>query len=202
MLPLAEEFSVAIAGGDTNCWEGGLVVSVTAIGETTFDGTLRRDGAQVGDMLLVTGTLGGSRLGKQFDFVPRVWEALAWNRTYDLHAAIDVSDGLALDLRRVCEASRCGAILESSSIPVSEDADQWASMSGEERTPLEHALSDGEDFELLLAVPPETAEAMLANAGETPLTKIGCITAGTEIQLRNVGGALVDLPTLGYEHGT
>ena len=203
MLPLAEQFNVAIAGGDTNCWNGDLVISVTAIGETTLSGPLRRDGAKPEDALLVTGTLGGSRLGKHFNFTPRVAEALAWKECYDLHAGIDISDGLALDLRRLCDASGCGAIVNLPSIPVSSDAIRWASICDDGRSPTDHALSDGEDFELLIAAPASVAETLLtqAIADGIRLTRIGVVTKGTSIQTRDADGALVDLPAFGYEHG-
>ena len=77
LLPLAERYHVAIAGGDTNSWDGPLVVSVTALGEVTADGPLRRDGAQPGDRIMVTGHFGGSILGRHLDVEPRVDEALA-----------------------------------------------------------------------------------------------------------------------------
>jgi thiamine-monophosphate kinase len=98
ILPLAAEFGVAIAGGDTNSWDGPLVVSITAIGRTRAgaDDSLscwRRSGARPGDVLIVTGELGGSILGKHLDFTPRVREARLLAERYDVHAAIDISDG-------------------------------------------------------------------------------------------------------------
>ena len=67
LLPLAERFHVAIAGGDTNSWDGPLVVSVTALGEVTADGPLCRSGAEPGDRIIVTGSFGGSILGRHLD---------------------------------------------------------------------------------------------------------------------------------------
>ena len=98
MLPLAEKYNLAIAGGDTNSWDGPLVISITLIGQVTPDGPLLRGGARPGDRILVTGAFGGSILGRQFDFEPRVSEALILNERYKLHAGIDVSDGLSVDL--------------------------------------------------------------------------------------------------------
>ena len=109
MIPLAEQFDVAFAGGDTNSWDGPLVISVTILGEPTLQGPLRRQGAKPGDVIIVTGSFGGSILGHQFDFEPRVREALLLHERYDLHAGIDVSDGLSLDLSRLAAASGCGA---------------------------------------------------------------------------------------------
>ena len=203
MLPLAERFGVSVAGGDTNCWNGALAISITAIGETTARGSLRREGAQPGDHLLVTGSLGGSRLGKQFEFVPRVAEALHWHRQFDLHAGIDISDGLAIDLHRLCHASRCGAEIDLPLVPISDAAQSWALASGTGKSPLEHALSDGEDFELLMAMAPEVAGTMLheQQSADCPLTHIGRVTAEPGLRARDAAGTIVDLPISGYEHG-
>src|SRR5262245_46692024 len=89
ILPLAEEYGVAIVGGDTNTFDGPLVISVTAFGEPSGRGPLTRSGGKSGDWLLVTGKLGGSILGHMLDFTPRVREALALHKQYELHAAID-----------------------------------------------------------------------------------------------------------------
>src|SRR4051812_35331900 len=86
LLPLAAEFGVNIAGGDTNTYDGPLVLSVTALGTTSGRGPLTRSGGQVGDWLLVTGSLGGSILGHMLDFTPRVTEAMLLHQRYDLHA--------------------------------------------------------------------------------------------------------------------
>jgi len=111
LLPLAERFHIAIAGGDTNSWDGPLVVSVTALGEVTADGPLTRRGAQPGDRIIVTGTFGGSILGRHLDVEPRVVEALLLNQRYRLHAGIDCSDGLSLVLWQFCEESRWGVVI-------------------------------------------------------------------------------------------
>jgi thiamine-monophosphate kinase len=118
ILPLAEEFGVALAGGDTNVWEGPLVLSITALGEVAPGKAFLRSGGKPGDELLVTGSLGGSRLAKQFDFTPRIREALQLGQIAAVHAAQDVSDGLLLDLSRLAAASGCGAELQLAQIPV------------------------------------------------------------------------------------
>jgi thiamine-monophosphate kinase len=88
LSPLAERFHLAIAGGDTNSWDGPLVVSVAALGEVTPDGPLTRRGAQPGDRIIVTGAFGGSILGRHLDVQPRVEEALLLNQRYSLHAVL------------------------------------------------------------------------------------------------------------------
>src|SRR4051794_20842002 len=85
---MANLFNVAIVGGDTNSWNGGLVISVTLLGEPTGRGAVTRAGAKPGDWLLVTGPLGGSIRGKHLDFLPRIQEAIALHRLTDLHAMI------------------------------------------------------------------------------------------------------------------
>src|SRR5258708_32799065 len=89
---VADAYETPIVGGDTNSWDGPLVINVTLLGEATSRGAVRRSGAQVGDWLFVTGALGGSILGKHLDFAPRVHEALQLHEQVDLHAMIDISD--------------------------------------------------------------------------------------------------------------
>lgn len=178
MLPLAERYGLAIAGGDTNAWDGPLAVSITLLGEVTDRGPLRRDGAQPGDRVLVTGSFGGSILGRHFDFEPRVDEALALNARYELHAGADVSDGLSLDLSHILEESGCGAVLNAEAVPIAPDAVRLAAQLGDGSTPLDHALGDGEDFELILAVPPHEAKRILAERPvDVQLTDIGQFVA-------------------------
>src|SRR5271166_226116 len=109
ILPLAENYHLAIAGGDTNSWEGPLVLTATLLGQVTARGPLLRRGAMAGDRIVVTGAFGGSILGRQFDFEPRVNEALLLNERYELHAGMDISDGLAIDLSRLVQESGVGA---------------------------------------------------------------------------------------------
>ena len=199
MLPLAAEFNCPIVGGDTNSWNGGLVISVTALGETAPGSAWVRSGARPGDVVMVTGQLGGSILGKHFDFQPRVAEALWLAEHVQVHAAIDVSDGLSLDLARLCEASRCGAELDLSDVPISGDADRLAANDGQ--TALDHALADGEDFELILVVPPEEAQRLVREwPFSLELTAIGRIC--TEQGLFAIGedGSRHALTPRGYEH--
>ena len=97
---------------------------------------------------------------------------------YELHAGIDVSDGLAVDLSHIAAESGCGAILQTDAVPVSEAAGQLAAKLADGSTPLDHALGDGEDFELILAVPPEEARRMLAEQPlDVPLCSIGKFVA-------------------------
>lgn len=179
LLPLAETFQVAIAGGDTNTWDGGLVINVTALGEPIVPGGWNRTGARPGDWILVTGEFGGSRLGKQFDFTPRLAEAMSIASRYSIQAATDVSDGLSLDLHRLVTASGCGAVIDAPTIPIAAAAHQFARQQADGRSAWEHALSDGEDFELILVAARDVAERLLADQQlNVRLTHIGeCVAA-------------------------
>lgn len=195
---LADEFGVALAGGDTNAWDGPLVVSITVFGDPTDPGPVRRSGARPGDWIMATGDFGGSISGKQFDFVPRVKEAQTLQKAVSLHAMIDVSDGLAADLHHILDESRVGAILDAGTIPISASA--LAASDG--RSPLDHALGDGEDFELLFTVSPEDGQKLLDSPPfTTRLTHLGKIVPGRSSFLRTASGTLQPLPRAGWTHG-
>lgn len=201
MTDLAEEYGVALAGGDTNSWSGPLAVSITLLGEVTEDGILRRRGAEPGDRILVTGSFGGSILGKHFDFTPRVAEAMLLNHRYTLKAGIDVSDGLSLDLARLAEASGCGACIALPRVPISRDAERLAAQSDGGVSPLAHALCDGEDFELVLAVSPEEAERICKEQPlGVPITDIGAFVAEPGLWQTNEEGRTLPLEPKGWEH--
>jgi len=159
---LAAEHGVTLAGGDTNAWDGPLVISVTALGSVPPGMAWRRDGARPGDRLVVTGPCGGSLLGRHLRVAPRCHEALEIAARFVVHAAIDISDGLSLDLSRMMAASGTGCLVRIDDVPIHPDAVRASSLPGDGRSPLDHALSDGEDFELLLAMPAEAAEALVA----------------------------------------
>jgi thiamine-monophosphate kinase len=199
LIPLAEEFETAIAGGDTNSWDGPLVISITAVGEVTPGKEWRRSGAKLGDEILLTGSFGGSILGKHFDFTPRVREALLLAERYEIHAAMDVSDGLSLDLSRLCEVSGCGAVLDLSQIPIAPVAHELESRDGQ--SALDHALGDGEDFELILAVAPAVAEKLLAAQPlGVPLARIGHFVKKSGLWQQSGVGPPQSLAPRGYEH--
>ncbi|MCS7303788.1 MAG: thiamine-phosphate kinase [Thermoguttaceae bacterium] len=201
LLPLAEEYDLAIAGGDTNSWDGPLAASVTILGQTTERGPLTRSGARPGDQILVTGSFGGSILGKHLDFQPRVREALWLHQHYQLHAGIDCSDGLALDLARLAEESGCGAAIDLAAVPVAEDAYRLAKQLADGSTPLQHALADGEDFELILAVPPQEASRILADQPlPVPIHRIGQFIEMPGLWEQEPQGKLRPLAPTGWVH--
>ncbi len=199
LLELADAYRVAVIGGDTNTWTGPLVISVTLFGDATERGVLTRRGAQPGDIIMVTGQLGGSLAGHHLTSQPRVAEALQLHEDYALHAGMDISDGLALDLHRLTEASGVGAELELSKIPISDAARQLSTSSG--KSPLQHALGDGEDFELLIIAAESTAARMLAEQPlDVPLTRIGTIVPDRGLWWRDDQQRRMALPITGYLH--
>ncbi|MGO8691139.1 MAG: thiamine-phosphate kinase [Thermoguttaceae bacterium] len=201
LLPLAERYDVAIAGGDVNSWDGPLAVSVTLLGQVTGRGPLCRGGARPGDQIVVTGAFGGSILGRHFDFEPRVVEALLLSDRYELHAGIDASDGLVIDLSHVAAESGCGAVLQTDAVPISPDARRLAARAAGGPTALEHALGDGEDFELILAVPPAEARRMIAEQPlEVPLSAIGEFVAEPGLWQRSRREEPTPLEVRGWQH--
>jgi thiamine-monophosphate kinase len=196
MTPLLERFGVTLAGGDTNAWDGPLVVTVTLIGEATERGAVRRSGAKAGDEILVTGPLGGSLSGRHLRPAPRVTEALALIENVKLHAMIDISDGLASDLGHILEESGgLGATLEAGAIPIHPDALIL------EGSSLDHALHDGEDFELCLTLSQDDANRVLAHPPEGVLLhRVGTIEVEPGLRLRLVDGSVVSLKARGFDH--
>jgi thiamine-monophosphate kinase len=181
MQPMLVDYCIVLAGGDTNVWNGPLAISVTAFGLASTKQNWRRASALCGDVVLVSGTLGGSILDKHFDFEPRVRESLYLREHFEIHAAMDISDGLLLDLHRMTAASNHGAIIDLDRIPIAQSARDLLARDVAEgiadpRSPLDRALSDGEDFELLLTVSEATWELIQRDAGcPIALTRIGTI---------------------------
>jgi len=194
---LADEFNVAVAGGDTNTWQGPLVISVTLLGETTQGAAVYRSGARVGDWIMTTGSFGGSLSGKHTEFQPRINEAVELHKTVSLHAMLDVSDGLAADLHHLLDESDVGAVLSADAIPISDIASNLT----DGRTPLEHALGDGEDFELLFCVSSQDGQKLLAEPPfDVPLSHIGEIVPSGTREIVDAIGNRQPLPRAGWKH--
>jgi len=204
----ADAFGVSLAGGDTNAWDGPLVISVTAIGSVAPGRAWRRDTAQPGDRIVVTGPVGGSLLGRHLAVAPRCREAVAIAGRFSVHAAIDISDGLGLDLARLTAASGVGGLIDLPAVPVHPDAERLAAVQpAAGRTPLEHALGDGEDFELLLTLSPAEAARLVATPPEELVAGssmrpaiIGAITAEPGLTARTAAGQLLPLAVEGFDH--
>jgi thiamine-monophosphate kinase len=186
MKEAADVFTFPIVGGDTAIWAGKLVVTVTILGRSGGGRVLTRKGAKPGDAIYVTGALGGSICGRHMDFLPRVFEGFQIGKSGHATAMIDLSDGLSRDLKHICEESNVGAVIDAAKIPIHEDA---VEMRRAGHSPLEHALHDGEDYELLF-----TSSAQTFNYIE-----IGKITSEPGIFLET-NGVRKPLEPKGWEH--
>jgi thiamine-monophosphate kinase len=187
MKEAADVFAMPIVGGDTAGWNGKLAVTVSILARSAGNTPLTRSGAKPGDAIYVTGALGGSILGRHMDFVPRVFDAFQIGKSGFATAMIDLSDGLSRDLRHICEQSRVGAIIDASRVPIHTDAIE---MRRDGHPPLEHALHDGEDHEILFTGTPHA----FGNH-----TEIGVITADLGIFLEQ-DGKRIPLEPKGWEH--
>lgn len=228
MRALAERYGVAIVGGNIAATaQGPLTLDITALGRVRRGRALTRAGGRPGDALLVTGTLGAAAAGllalttghSPEDVaklapnmlslaraalvapVPRVDEGRALAETGDVHAMLDVSDGVAADLAHLCAASDCGALLDAAAIPVSPAARAVAAAFG--RDALDLALYGGEDYELLFATAPTAVDAVrdavVGCGGEAHV--IGTLTTPADgLRIRWPDGAVGPLEPHGWDH--
>ena len=181
----AKRFGVSIVGGETSRSPGPLFLDIALTGWVERKQCVLRSGGKPGDLLYVTGRLGGSLAGHHLDFTPRLAEGQWLAAHYRPSAMMDLSDGLGADLPRLATASGCGFSLEEERVPRTQGATVAA------------ALGDGEDFELLLAIAPNRA-AKLESAWpgafpRLPLTRIGALTAPSS-STRNLK------PSGGFDH--
>jgi len=147
------KYNLPIVGGDISALPDGQFSSVLSLTGYLEYAPLLRSGAEAGDILYVTGTLGGSMIHKHYSFEPRLAEG-QWLAQADVCSSmIDVTDGLAKDLRELIPTA-CAAYLELDKFPLSPEAHQTAAESG--CSALEHAFCDGEDYELLFTVKSDT----------------------------------------------
>ena len=200
---LAKKFHVAVAGGETTTNPERILISISLLGLVERGKQVLRSGAKAGDAIFVTGELGGSLAGKHLDFEPRIAEARWLAKHFHLHAMLDLSDGLAGDLRHVVEASHVGAEILKSALPVSRAAKLRARENSSAKPPALAALTDGEDFELLFTIASKDAVKLLDGwkkaFPDLKLSCIGKIVAGEGIRLRDKTG-VQKLNTQGYEH--
>ncbi len=202
-----KEFGICLFGGDSASSLTHRSFSATLIGHVAPGEALRRNGAKPGDELWVTGTIGDAalglraRLGKLQDTTgylttrsllptPRLGLALAGI----VNAAIDISDGLVQDLEHICNESGLGAVLFSHQVPTSEAAAAFG------EAMLEARLTDGDDYELLLAVPPEKTAALKDACGSVQVTKIGCFLHGRDVDIRTASNQKLSFTKPGWTH--
>jgi len=221
----AKLFEVNIVGGDTVRSPLGLVINITLIGEVEPDLIVKRSTAKPGDLIMVTGELGGSAAGlillleeKKYSSVPlniaeevksahlspvpRIKEGRIIARERLANSMIDISDGLASDLTQICGASAVGAKVYASKIPILSAAKEVGGLI--KRSPLDLALYGGEDYELLFTVSPKEADdviKLLKKELGTRVSVIGEIKEEQEgIKLEDLQGKVSDLQPKGYNH--
>ncbi len=212
-----ERFGIRLVGGDTTRSGGGIVIAVTAFGSVPAGAMVRRSTAQVGDVIFVTGTIGDAALGllarkgrtlgsaadsdylRQRYLYPEPRLALAPVLRRHASAAMDVSDGLAGDLVKLCAASGLAAEIDVAAVPLSS-----AARAAVQSDPglLEMVLTGGDDYEILLTVRAGTAAGLLAAAVETGvgLTAIGQITVGAGAAFIDRMGRSMTFKQTAYDH--
>ena len=200
---VAEQFGVAIVGGETTTNPERILISIALLGTVPRGKQVLRSGAKVGDAIFVTGELGGSLAGKHLDFEPRLKEARWLADHFHLHALMDLSDGLAGDLQHILNASKVGAVILKSALPVAHAAKLRAKENSSAKPAALAALTDGEDFELLFTVASKDAVKLLdtwkKKFPQLKLSCIGKIVAGDGILLRDKNGSH-KLNAHGYVH--
>jgi thiamine-monophosphate kinase len=216
-------FACPLLGGDTVSTPGPLMISITAFGRIPQARMVRRSGAKPGDRVVVTGTIGDAALGLDIlkggavaavladdaaaremlvgrYRVPQPRNALAKAVRDHTHAAIDVSDGLAGDLAKLCAASGVSAVIDAASIPLSAAA---ASLCKRGAVDIETLVSGGDDYEILCAIPENRFEAFAQAAGQAGVTatSIGTVIAGdSPPSFLDEQGRELPLARLSYSH--
>ncbi|MBN2446430.1 MAG: thiamine-monophosphate kinase [Phycisphaerae bacterium] len=193
-----DEFDCPLVGGDTNSWDAPTAIAITVIAcpEPGLR-PVRRDGAKPGDLIYLTGPVGGSILGRHLRPVPRIKTALAVSRELSPRAMIDISDGVAVDLGHIIEASSCAAEIDEASLALAIHADAQT-LADQDGTPArDHALHDGEDFELVIVLPPDADQAVCQRLGLLPL---GRILSGSGLMRVTHEGRRTPIEPRGWEH--
>ena len=216
-------FGCPLLGGDTVSTPGPLTISITAFGRVPAGKMVRRSGAKPGDRVMVTGTIGDAALGLDIlkggpvaaaladdagaramligrYRVPQPRNALAKAVRNHARAAMDVSDGLAGDLAKLCGVSGVSAVIDAPSIPLSPAA---AALLARGTVDIETIVSGGDDYEVLCAVPEDSFEAFVQAAGQAgvAVSSIGVIVAGSSVpRFLDGEGREIALPRLSYSH--
>ncbi len=208
-----------IVGGNVTSTGGPICIDVTVLGRVPRDEVVLRSGAQPGDILAVTGSLGGASARRlagsrgtksdpamvaradELPSVPacRVTPARRLAAAHIPRAMLDLSDGLAGDIRHFCRASGVGVVIYQDRLPIAPQTRTVADALG--LAPVSLALSGGEDYELLMALPPQDLPAAKAAMGDVPLTVIGEVVAAEEgVTLVTESGERAELPPGGWSH--
>lgn len=170
----AKRFDVSIVGGETSSSSGPIAISVSVAGFVEKDRWVSRRGGKVGDDLFVTGQLGGAVKQKHLQFIPRIVESRWLTKNFAIHAMMDLSDGLGVDLPRLARASKVGFKIEMESLPLSSGAK------------IDTAISEGEDYELLFSISPRQSKrlqrAWKRKFPKVALTRIGRLHQTSKIK--------------------
>jgi len=197
---ISKKFGVKIIGGDTNASDK-TVLNVTLLGEVEKKYLATRSGAKIGDLIFVTGTLGDGET-RHLDFLPRIKEARALVTNFKISSMIDLSDGLAMDLNRVAEASNVGARIYRSLIPLAENAPPPRKIPPR-MTQIDEFFSRGEDFELLFTASPRESKKIIEQIGEKnnlPVTMIGeVVKKRSGVKLVEENGRVKPLKPVGFK---
>ncbi len=189
-------FGCELIGGDITKWKDAaesFAINVTMLSQPSgYHPPVRRSGARVGDIICVTGLLGGSIHGKHLHFTPRVKEALALTKVANINAMMDITDGLSVDLNRICVQSKVGALLADEKLPVSEAARKTDD-------PYMAVFCDGEDFELLFTLAPDEFEK-IRDFPDVPVLPVGTVTDTGKLQRLLTDGRIVDVEATGFDH--
>ena len=195
----AAQYDVNIVGGETTTLPR-FTLSVSLLGKVK--NPIMRTGSNIGDAIFVSGELGGSITGHHLNFIPRIAESQWLTDSFNIHAMIDLSDGLASDLRHIL-TTHTGAEILTSSLPIRRAARENAQANPGSKTALLAALTDGEDYELLFTVSPKDAITVLdgwkKQFPNTSLKCIGKIIDQPGIHLRD-GNGTKPLALHGYDH--
>jgi len=179
----AKRFDVSIVGGETSSISGPIAISVSVVGFVEKNRWVSRRGGKVGDDLFVTGRLGGAIKQKHLQFVPRIAESRWLTKNFSIHAMMDLSDGLGVDLARLARASKVGFDIEMEKLPLTRGAK------------IDDAISEGEDYELLFAIPPRQSKRLQKDwhkkFPKLPLTRIGSLNQKSKIENRKLQGGYV-----------
>jgi len=174
----AARFDVSVVGGETSATRGPAAISVSVAGYVEKDRWISRSGGKKGDDLFVTGRLGGSLRGKHLRFVPRITESRWLTKNFRVRAMMDLSDGLGADLPRLAKASKLGFEIDREKLPLARGAK------------IDNAISDGEDYELLFAIPPRNRESLQREWKQKfpklRLTRIGSLNRKSQIANRKL----------------
>jgi thiamine-monophosphate kinase len=200
---ICKKFNVQLIGGDISSTAGSLTITSTLFGVGNAIKPILRSGAQAGDAILVTGKLGGSILGKHLNFTPRLKEATLLAKKYQINSMIDISDGLLADLNHILEASKTGALIDAVNIPINPELYMGnPKILNRQSTILRHALTDGEDFELLFTAPMKDAVRIIRDKDlkKTGVSIIGLIQKQKGIFLCNTKGKISKVKPEGYTH--